>query len=162
MKSTRCVFLTSNLSLPLSPPLTDTLLLVPGAPWILVNHSWWLSDWHSLNETHSHSSVTLSSHLHLNLFLWSCQLFFFLFHTSKDFQAEHQRDLILGLGAILNHHHFLSSERKAQNTFYVSFEESARSRRTEGFKNGEKKGRKDGKNGQKEGKEEEKLWIFIF
>lgn len=63
--------------------LSQTLLLVPGALWILVNHLWWLSDWHSLNETHSHSSVTLSSHLHLNLFLWSCQLFFFFSYLQR-------------------------------------------------------------------------------
>lgn len=144
--------------------LSQTLLLVPGALWILVNHLWWLSDWHSLNETHSHSSVTLSSHLHLNLFLWSCQLFFFFFPTSKDFQAEYKRDLIPGLRVISPHIHFLRSERKAQNTFYVSFGESTRKGRMEGFKNGEKKGRyKNGKkNGQKEGKEGDALDFYIL
>ena len=41
-----------------SPNLSQTLLLVPEAPWFLDKHVWWLSDWHSLNETR-HTQIYL-------------------------------------------------------------------------------------------------------
>ena len=82
--------------------------------------------------------------MHLNLVL-SVELPDFVFPFSKDFQAEHKRDLIQGLRSLSHHIHFLGSEGKAQNTFDVSFGESIRGRSLEGSKKGEKNGQKEEK-----------------
>lgn len=70
----------------------------------------------------------MSSHLHLNPFLFvELPVFFFSSSSSslKDYQAEHRRDLVQGV-RVYDHPcvYFLRSERKVQSTFYVSLGES--------------------------------------
>ena len=99
-----------------SPNLSQTLLLVPEAPWFLDKHVWWLSDWHSLNETR-HTQIYLELSFAFKPFPFcgvASNFSFFLKRSSSRTQESS------GMGARVwsPRGYFLRSERKAQTTFW--------------------------------------------
>lgn len=104
-------FLTSNLSLPLSPPLRDT---PPGARSPLNScQSFVMAEWLAFSEW---NSFTLKCYLELSFAFkpFSVELPAFFLPTSKDFQAEHRRDLIpTGAKVYITPHPFTQGWKKS-------------------------------------------------
>lgn len=135
--------------LPSPQPLTDTL--VPEAPWFLLDkHVWWLSDWHSLNETR-HTQIYLELSFAFKPFSFcgvASNFSFFL----RWFSSRTQESSGMGARVWSPHGYFLRSDRRAQSTFWCFIWRKQDRWKdgkegTIGRKNGKKKEKKEGKEG---------------
>ena len=143
--------------LPPSPNLLQTLLLVPEAPWFLDKHVWWLSDWHSLNETR-HTQIYLELSFAFKPFPFcgvASNFSFFLKRSSSRTQESS------GMGARVWSPVavFSGLKEKHRLLFDVSFRESKTDERME--KKEPELGRMERRKGKRKGRREI-ICLFSF